>query len=61
MWGNIVIVVLDGAHGEAAYQKCTVDKGGGNLGGGCSYLCGFLPPGAEDGEIPGDRLSGSTT
>ena len=29
-------------------------------GGGGGYLCGFLPPDAEDGEIHGDRLSGSS-
>ena len=29
-------------------------------GGGVSYLCGFLPPCAEDSEMLSDRLSGSS-
>ena len=29
-------------------------------GGGNSNLYGALPPGTEDGEMPGDRLSGSS-
>ena len=30
VWGNSGNVVLEGAHGEAARQKCTTDKGGEN-------------------------------
>ena len=29
-------------------------------GGGGSYLCGLLPPGAKYGDIPGDKMSGSS-
>ena len=63
VWGNSGGVVLEGAHGELARKKCTTDKGGGNWGGGggTSYLCGILTPGAEDSDMPGDRLSGSST
>ena len=59
MRGKIGGVVLNRSHGEAVCQKCTADKGGVNLGGGDSILCGVLPPGAEDGEMSGDRLDGS--
>ena len=34
MWGDSVNVVLEGAHGEEAWQKCTSDEGGGNGEGG---------------------------
>ena len=53
-------VFLEGAHGEAAWQKYTADEVGLYRGGGGSYLCGFLTPGAEDSEMTSDRLSGSS-
>ena len=55
VWGNSGGVIIEGAHGEAAWQKCTADKGG-EYGGGGGYLCGFLPPSAEDSEMPSDEL-----
>ena len=59
--GNSGGVVLERAHEEAEFQKCTADKRGGNLEGGrTSNLCGVLTLGAEDGEMPGDRMSGSS-
>ena len=45
-------------HGKIIPQTREVDMGGG--GGGGSYLCGLLPPGAEDGEMTGNWLSGSS-
>ena len=29
VWGNSDVFVLEGEHGEAAWQKCTTYKGGG--------------------------------
>ena len=47
-------VILEGTQGEAAWKNSNAEEGGGGRGGwGTSYLCGFLPPGAEDGEMPG--------
>ena len=61
VWFNSDDVVLEGAHGEASRQKGTSDDGGGYWGGGTSDICGLLLPGAEDGEMPGDRLCSSST
>ena len=62
MWGDSGGVVLEGAYGEVTWQKRTTDSGGRNLGGwGTSYLCVFLPPGADNGEMPVDRLPGSSS
>ena len=62
IWGDSGSIVLEGAHGKAAWQKYTAHEGGKDMGGrgGTIYLCGFLLPGAEGGEMTGDRLSGSS-
>ena len=60
MWGDNVGVVLEGSYVEATCHKCTTDKGGGNWIGVTSHLCGVLPSGSDDGEIPGDGLSGNS-
>ena len=53
--------VPEGKHGDSAWQKSTADEVGGGRGGvGGSYLCGFLPLGAEDGEMPDAGMSGSS-
>ena len=53
-------VVPEGTHVEATCQDSTADEGGKDRRGGESYLCGFLTPGAEYGEMPGSGLSGSS-
>ena len=57
MWVDSGGDILEGALVESAWKKCIVDEGGGNWGGGTNKICDVLPPGAEDGEIPGGRLS----
>ena len=42
---------------EEVYRR----QGGWKLGeGGGSYLCGFLPMGADDNDMPGDRMPSSS-
>ena len=48
---------MDRQHGISILQTREVGIGGG---GWTSYLCGFLPLGAEEGDMPGDRLSTSS-
>ena len=62
IWGDSGIFILEKQHGEASQKKHTADNGGRDRGGGggTSYLCGFLPLVAKDGEMEGGRLSGSS-
>ena len=53
-------VIPEGTHVEATWQESTADEGGGDRGEEGNYLCSFLPPSAEDGEMPGAGLSGSS-
>ena len=61
MRGDSVDVVPEGTHGEAKWKNSTSYEGGGGRGRGVtSYLCGFLPPGDEESDMPGAGLSGSS-
>ena len=61
MRSDSVDIVPERTHGEETCQDSAIDEGGGDGGGGGGYyLCVFLPPGAQDGEMPGARLSGSS-
>ena len=46
---------MERQHGRIIPQIMEVE-----IKGGTSELFYFLPPGAEDGEMPGDRMSGSS-
>ena len=65
MQGKSGGIVLDVAHVEAEYQKYSIDELGGDrvergAGGEGSYLCVYLPLGAEYGDMPVGWLSGSS-
>ena len=62
MWSDSCGIVPQGTHVEETWQEYRIDEGGGDRGrgGGGDYLCGLHPPGAEDGEMPGEGLSGSS-
>ena len=44
-------------NGASTWSQCTPDKGGRQVGARMNHPCVALPPGFEDGEISGSRLS----
>ena len=60
MWGDSGGVLLEGSYVDATLQQINRQGRWKFGGGGTSDLCGVLPPGAEYGEMPGYRLSGSS-
>ena len=61
MWSDSDVVIPAWTHSEATSQDSAADEGGVDKGeGGTNYLCGFLPMGAQDGDMPGDGLSRSS-
>ena len=62
MWSDSGGILPEGTHAKEIWQESTSDEIGGDRGGGgTKYLCGFLTLGAEHGEMPGAKLSGSST
>ena len=62
MWSDSGGVITAWKYGEVTWQESAADEGGGDKGeGGTNYLCCFLPPGAQDGDMPGSGMSSSST
>ena len=60
MWSDSGGVIPEKTHGEATWKESAADEGGGDKGGRGGFLCGFLPPGAQYGEMPSSGMSGSS-